>query len=172
MQRLPLALAAIICAITLTARAEDSTWQGPPDHLTIGYEEEGKIDDSQESCAKMVREMVEWPEAETLKGIRSVCAARKRHVEAYAELQQSYTALVKHIGNDHRLNPVEAVKDFEAMIKACIDHKQNITTGGHNIAMDMIPNDNAAACLKMGKQLLDSETAWFKHGYTDADPSP
>lgn len=93
--------------------------------------------------------------------IEDVCGARKRHVEAYAAIQKSYKALAKQIGEDNRLDQATAVKSFEAMVKACIDHKSNITTGGHNIMIDVIPNDIAAQCLTLGKKLLDEETAWF-----------
>jgi hypothetical protein len=59
------------------------------------------------------------------------------------------------------------------MIKACIDHKMNINTGGHNIYIDIIPNDVAADCLTLGKNLLDQETAWFdKGGWSDEHPAP
>ncbi len=50
---------------------------------------------------------------------------------------------------------------FQAMIKACIDHKSNVTTGGHNIMIDVIPNDIAARCLDFGRTMLDEETAWL-----------
>ena len=76
--------------------------------------------------------------------IKDVCGARKRHVEAYAAIQKSYKALAKQIGDDNRLDTAAAVASFEAMVKACIDHKSNVTTGGHNIMIDVIPNDIAA----------------------------
>ena len=47
---------------------------------------------------------------------------------------------------------------FEAMVKACIDHKANVTTGGHEIRIDVIPNDIAARYLDMGRKM---ETAWL-----------
>ena len=50
---------------------------------------------------------------------------------------------------------------FEAMVKACIDHKANVTTGGHEIRIDVIPNDIAARYLDMGRKMLDEETAWL-----------
>ena len=52
------------------------------------------------------------------------------------------------------------------MVKDCVDHKTNLTTGGHNIMIDIIPNDIATACLKIGKTVLDDETFWFAHGGT------
>jgi hypothetical protein len=59
-------------------------------------------------------------------------------------IQKSYKALAKQIGDDNRLDTAAAVTSFEAMVKACIDHKSNVTTGGHNIMIDVIPNDIAA----------------------------
>ncbi len=47
------------------------------------------------------------------------------------------------------------------MVKACIDHKSNVTTGGHNTMIDVNPNDIAARCLDMGRKLLNEETAWL-----------
>ena len=44
------------------------------------------------------------------------------------------------------------------MVKDCIDHKTSLTTGGHNIMIDIIPNDIATACLNLGKTVLDNET--------------
>ena len=87
-----------------------------------------------------------------------MCAARKRHIEAYAAIQKSYKALAKQIEPDHRIDPASAVTAFKAMVKDCIDHKTSLTTGGHNIMIDIIPNDIATACLNIGKTVLDNET--------------
>ncbi|MES1180103.1 MAG: hypothetical protein ABUL43_02790, partial [Hyphomicrobium sp.] len=119
------------------------------------------------------REMVEWSDEQTKKAIQEICAARKRHVEAYAAIQKSYKALLKHIEADRRLDPAPSIAAFEAMIKNCIDHKSGINTGGHNIYIDIIPNHVAAECLKLGKDLLDDETAWFdKGGWSEDRPAP
>ena len=93
--------------------------------------------------------------------IRQVCGARKRHVDAYAGIQKSYKALVKAIGDDTRLDSATAVTSLQALVKACIDHKSNITNGGHNISTELIPNNIAAGCLNLGKKMLDEEVAWF-----------
>jgi hypothetical protein len=161
-------------SVSMTAYAQDDGgWQPPPAKLTIGYEGEGQVDASQKACDSMVREIVQWSEEETKHGIKIVCDARRRHIEAYAALQASYKALAKHIAEDHRLNPVASIKSFEAMIRDCIEHKSNINTGGHNIYIDMIANHVATECLKLGKQVLDSETAWFdKGGSTEERPAP
>ncbi len=173
MPRLSLLLLAVLLAANASAHAQDEERKPLPDHLTFDYEEEGKVDATPASCERYVREMVEWPEEDTRKGIKDVCAARKRHVEAYAAIQKSYKALVKYIEPDTRLNPAESIKQFEAMIKACIEHKMSINTGGHNIYLDMIPNHVAAECLKVGKQVLDSETGWYEAGGSTAErPAP
>ena len=101
-----------------------------------------------------------------------MCAARKRHVDACAAIQQSYKALAKEIEPDHRIDPASAVTAFKAMVKDCIDHKTNLTTGGHNIMIDIIPNDIATACLKIGKTVLDDETYWFTHGGMQVRSTP
>jgi len=89
------------------------------------------------------------------------CPAFPPHVAAYAAIRKSYKALAKQIGEDNRLDTAAAVTSFGAMVKACIDHKSNVTTGGHNIMIDVIPNDIAARCLDMGRKMLDEETAWL-----------
>ena len=144
-----------------------------PDHLTFGYEGEGKVEATGAACLAAAREAVEWTEDETKKAADLICAARKRHVDAYAAIQKSYKALLKHIEPDHRLDPPAAITNFETMVKACIDHKSSINTGGHNIYNDIIPNHVAAECLRIGKDVLDSETAWFdKGGWSEDRPAP
>ena len=39
-------------------------------------------------------------------------------------------------------------------MKACLDHKFGLTTGGHNIMIDVIENDIVTACLTLGSNLL------------------
>ena len=171
MLRLPLIFLFVLTA-TGSAFAEDAH-KPLPAELTIGYEGEGKVEANPEKCLADARELVEWSEEETKKAGNLMCAARKRHADAYAAIQTSYRALVKHVEPDHRLNPPEAFANFATMIKACIDHKMNINTGGHNIYIDIIPNDVAADCLKLGKDLLDQETAWFdKGGWSEEHPAP
>src|SRR5215470_10130471 len=64
----------------------------PPETLVIGYKDEGKIDASREACVAHVKEVTEWSEAETQRGAREVCAARRKHIDAYAALQAKPTA--------------------------------------------------------------------------------
>src|SRR5688572_31083576 len=133
-----------------------------PEKLTFGYEYEGEVDASPKSCETTVREVVEWADDEVKRAAADVCAARKAHVDAYVALQQSCKEFSKTFGEDTRLNTGEAVEHFQQLVKECIDHKTGITTGGHNIAIDIIPNQIAAECLALGKRLLDEETAWYK----------
>jgi len=149
----------IVLAVSMPANAQENA--ALPDHLTFGYEEEGKVDATQAGCEAFVKDMVEWSEPEMKKAIADVCGARKRHVDAYAAIQKSYKALVTQIREDPRLEQASSVKGLETMVKACIDHKTGLTPGGHNIAIDIIPNDIAAECLTMGKHLLDDETSWL-----------
>jgi hypothetical protein len=132
-----------------------------PDRLTIGYDNEGKVDASPQACLATVKEITEWDKAQTEKGAKDVCAARKRHVEAYAALQGNYKNFVKAFSADRRLNLPGAVSSFSALVKACMEHKFGLTTGGHNIMIDIIENDIAAQCLILGSNLLKDETAKY-----------
>ncbi len=80
-----------------------------PDRLDIGYDNEGKIDASRRPASPIVKEITEWDKAQTEKGAKDVCAARKRHVEAYAALQGNYKNFVKAFSVDRRLNLGQAV---------------------------------------------------------------
>ena len=154
------------------AYAQQDARKPLPAQLTFGYEGEGKVDASTAACEAVVKETVEWGPEETKQAVKDVCDARKRHVEAYAAIQKSYKALAKEIEPDHRIDPASAVTAFKAMVKDCIDHKTDLTTGGHNIMIDIIPNDIATACLKIGKTVLDDETYWFTHGGMQVRSSP
>jgi hypothetical protein len=129
-----------------------------PEKLVIGYEEEGKVDASPKACLAFVKETVEWEAKEMEDAAQSVCAARKRHVDAYGSMQRAYAKFAKTFNEDTRLDVATSVKSFEALVKSCIDYKFNLTTGGHNIAIDIIPNTIAADCLTMGTGLLEAET--------------
>ena len=126
--------------------------------LTIGYDQEGKIDASPQSCVAYVREMTAWPEADIQKAGREVCAARKRHVDAYEALQAAYSRFARTVSEDRRLNLDLSVEHFRTLMKSCMDHKFQLTTGGHNVRIDIIPNEIAASCLAMGTRMLDYET--------------
>jgi hypothetical protein len=130
----------------------------PPDHLTIGYDEEGKIDASPEACLAAVTEVTQWNEADTQKGAREVCAARKKHIDAYAALQASYKAFIQEVMKDRRYDWAEAAATVPTLIKTCMSHKFSITTGGHNIRIDIINNEISAACLTLAGNLMRDET--------------
>lgn len=156
LRALPLLAALFVAAASPVAAA------ALPDKLTIGYDQEGQVDATPAGCEAAVKELVEWTEAEMKEAAKSVCAARQAHVDAYAALQKSYKHFAKVFGEDTRLDTADAVQHFGRMVKECIDHKSNITTGGHNIGVDIIPNDIATNCLDWGRRMLDDETAWFE----------
>jgi len=134
------ALVTVLLAVAAggLARAKEA----PPERLTIGYEGEGKVDASWQACLASVKEETEgWSKTDIENGARKICAARKRHVEAYAALQSNYRTLMGLLAQDVRLSPAEAAANLKIMMKACIDHKSGITTGGHNIMVDVIENE-------------------------------
>ncbi len=161
-------LAAVLLTVLVNAAHAETA---VPDRLIIGYDHEGKIDASPQACLQYVKEITEWDKAATEKGAREVCAARKRHVDAYAALaseasgqrrdskvrapdtrpepgssaraalQAAYKDFVKTYSVDRRLNLPGVVASFQALVKACMEHKFGLTTGGHNIRIDIIEND-------------------------------
>jgi hypothetical protein len=157
---------ALVAAFALNhaARAEDAV----PSTLIVGYEDEGKVDASPQACLADVKEITEWDKAATERGANEVCAARKHHVDAYADLQKTYKVFVDGFSGDRRLDLPQAVANLKTLIKACIDHKSGITTGGHNIAIDIIANEIDAGCLALASNLLKDENAKLaramKHG--------
>lgn len=149
-----------VVAVLLTAAVGGlaGAKEAPPERLTIGYEDEGKIDATWQACLAWVKEETEgWSKAAIEKAARKVCAARKRHVEAYEALQSHYRTLTGLLAQDVRLSPAEAAANLKIMVKACIDHKFGITTGGHNIMVDVIENEIAGKCLALGANLLRDE---------------
>src|ERR1700704_5080693 len=91
MPKLALIVLVALMALAGIARAETAV----PDRLVIGYDNEGKIDASPQACLAHVKEITLWDKAQTEKGARDVCTARKRHVEAHAALQSNYKNFVK-----------------------------------------------------------------------------
>ena len=157
-------MVALIAASTISqvAHAESTV----PAQLIIGYDNEGKVDPSPQACLALVKEVTEWDKAATERGAQQVCAARKRHADAYAALQSNYKAFVEAFSQDRRLNLAEAVANLKTLIKACTDHKFGITTGGHNIMIDVIENDISAGCLTLGGNLIKDETTRFTKALT------
>jgi hypothetical protein len=150
----------IVLALAAGAIAPAGAIYIVPDRLTFGYADEGKVDASPAACATYVNTTVEWEAAQMQQAIADVCAARKRHVEAYAAIQKAYARLRNNLF-DVRIEGAAAVMHFQSMVKACIDHKRGLNPGGHNIAIDIIPNEIAADCLTVGTKLLTDETAAF-----------
>src|SRR5215472_13422733 len=110
----------LAAAVGGLARAKEA----PPERLTIGYEDEGKVDASWQACLASAKEETEgWSKTDIENGARKICAARKRHVEAYAALQSNYRTLMGLLAQDVRLSPAEAAANLKIMMKACIDHK-------------------------------------------------
>lgn len=155
MTPMPKTIAAVVAAVFLAgaAHAKDA----PPDRLTIGYENEGKIDASDKACLAFVKETVQWSKAEIKEGAERVCAARKRHLRAYEALQRNYRTLMTDLAKDVRLDPEGAASNLKILMKACIEHKQSLTTGGHNIMIDVIENDIDGKCLAYAADLLRDE---------------
>jgi hypothetical protein len=91
--------------------------------------------------------------------VRDVCSYRKRHVDAYAGLQAAYEAFRRTVTSQTRLDGAAAARHLAAVVKNCIDMKWALSTGGHNIGIDMIPNAIASECLDLGRDLLKRETA-------------
>jgi hypothetical protein len=155
------AIAALIGFLAFWSREIAHAEAALPDLLTIGYDNEGQIDASAPACLAYVKDVTQWDAAMADQGASDVCAARKRHVEAYAALQSNYKSFVKAFSVDRRLDLADAVSNFRILVKACIDHKSGLTTGGHNIMVDIIENDIAARCLTLGSDLLKDETAKY-----------
>jgi polar amino acid transport system substrate-binding protein len=149
----------------IRTRGEDP----PPERLTIGssdsdasspsdaYDDEG-IGHLVQTCVADAAEDTEgWSKKDIEEATRKQCAARKRHVEAYEALQSNYRTLMGLLAQDIRTQPTDAAANLRIMVKACIDHKSDVSTGGHNIMVDVIENDIAAKCLALGANLAHDE---------------
>jgi hypothetical protein len=154
---IPALVLAGLLALGVAAGAENAV----PDRLIIGYDGEGKVDASPQACLASVKEVTEWDKAATEKGAREVCAARRRHLDAYAALQASYRNFVKAYSVDRRLDLAGAATSLKALVKSCIEHKHGLTTGGHNIRIDIIENDITTDCLILANNLIRDETAKY-----------
>lgn len=130
-----------------------------PATLVIGYDQEGHIDSSDASCRAFVTEVVAWDKAETDQAVRDVCAARQRHRDAYAAFQASYGKLRAALQRQVRFDGTAAAKALATLVKSCIDMKWALSTGGHNVRIDIVPNEIAVACLDMGRDFALKEAA-------------
>jgi hypothetical protein len=170
MKTLMVALIAV-CTFSHAARAEETV----PSVLIIGYEDEGKVDASPQACLAHVREVTEWDKAATERGAKEVCAARKHHADAYAELQSNYKIFVEEFSKDRRLDLPAAVANLKTLIKACMDHKSDITTGGHNISINIIANEIDAHVpipIKRTRRARGSKAGLCDHGHFRPMRSP
>jgi hypothetical protein len=149
------ALIAIVAMMTVANfGAQAASYKLPP--LIIGYEGEGKVAVSPEDCLKFVEGTTQWTDAQTKESADKVCKARKRHKDAHDALEAAYQTF-RMRSTDKRLDIEQSVSQFRTMMKSCIDHKLRLTTGGHNIMIDIIPNEIAASCLEIGAQMLSHE---------------
>jgi hypothetical protein len=143
----------VVSVLNEAAHAENAV----PSELIIGYDSEGKVDPSPQACLAHVKEVTEWDKAATERGAQQVCAARKRHADACAALQSNYKTFVEAFSQDRRLS---------------MDHKFGITTGGHNIMIDVIENDVNAGCLTLASNLIKDETTRFTKARTQGGICP
>lgn len=148
MTRLAVAVVILIASTGLSVPSDRRV--SSQDHLTVGYEGEGKVDNSFEACMAVASGM-------GIEAAHKVCDARNRHIVAYQRFQTAYARLGKILSADRRINLVAAMDQLKQLIRSCISHKLYITTGGHNIMMDIIPNEAAANCVSLGADLLTSE---------------
>ncbi|MGE0024880.1 MAG: hypothetical protein AB7S70_14760 [Hyphomicrobium sp.] len=129
-----------------------------PKSLVIGYEEEGKVDASQDACSVFVKEVVEWEKAEMEQAVRDVCAVRQKHLDAYAAFQAAYGKFRSTMQEQTRFDGTQAAKSLAGLVKSCVEMKWALSTGGHNIGIDMVPNTIDAECLDVGRDILVKET--------------
>jgi hypothetical protein len=97
-----MSFSAALCLVTYTlgqaARAESTV----PSQLVIGYDDKGKVDPSSQACLAHVQEVTTWEKAELERGVKDVCAERRRHADSYAALQSNYKAFVPGIPEPER----------------------------------------------------------------------
>lgn len=136
--------------------AQAASYELPNGPLIIGYEGEGKVEASAEDCLTFVKDTTQWTDAQTKEGADKVCRARKRHKDAHDALEAAYQTF-RMRSPDKRLDIEQSVAQFRTMMKSCIEHKLRLTTGGHNIMIDIIPNEIAGSCLEIGAQMLSNE---------------
>ena len=157
---LPLLASMLLCAPVLAQEAGSQQENAPMPHtLVIGYEDEGKVDASEKSCRAFVVDMVEWEKAEMEQAVKDVCAYRQKHIDAYARLQAAYTDFRAVLSEQTRFDGAAAARHVAGLIKNCMDMKWALSTGGHNIGTDMIPQAIATECLDLGHDILQKETA-------------
>jgi hypothetical protein len=150
---------AAACLALLAAPAAAQDPPPMPQTLIIGYEDEGKTDASPAACRAFVKDMVEWSQPEEDQAVKDVCSYRSKHIDAYKSLQAAYARFRAALSEQTRFDGAEAARHAAALIKNCIDMKWALSTGGHNIGTDMVPNAIAADCLDLGRTIIENETA-------------
>lgn len=130
-----------------------------PATLVIGYDQEGHVDASEASCRAFVTEMVEWEKDEMEQAVRDVCAARRKHLDAYVAFQAAYGKFRSALQKQIRFDGGAAANALKSMVKSCIDMKWALSTGGHNVRIDIVPNEIAVGCLDMGREIVLKETS-------------
>jgi hypothetical protein len=159
---LSVALLAFVFALSPALAQEDDGTRADappmPETLVIGYDQEGHVDPTEDSCRVFVTEMVEWEKAEMDQAVRNVCEYRQKHADAYKAFQGAYGKFRSALQKQIRFDGGAAARALGLMVKSCIDMKWALSTGGHNVGIDMIPNEIAVTCLEMGRQMLVKET--------------
>ena len=131
----------------------------PPEHLVIGYPSEGEIDASPQKCIDDVTaETTGWAKEDIEVAARKQCDARSRHIASYKALQSNYHILMELLAlrSGHTQADVAAAS-LKALVNDCINHKQGVSTGGHNIMVNVIENDIISKCLDLGANVMREE---------------
>ena len=131
----------------------------PPEHLIIGYPFEGEIDANAQKCiADVTAETTNWRKEEIGAAARKQCDARKRHVASYKALQSNYHLLMGllNLRSGHTMAD-QAAASMKALVNDCISHKEGVSTGGHNVMVNVIENDIVAKCLDLGANVMREE---------------
>ena len=70
----------------------------------------------------------------------------------------SFKVVRLEMAADRRLDREEATKHLRTFIKSCMDYKVQLTNG-HNLGIDIIENETAAACLTQAAKMLDYDAS-------------
>ena len=143
---------------TPPSQTSNSQAQPQSQSLSIGFSGEGRVDPRSEACVAAAKELGRGQE-KLNEDSQAICFARNRHAAAYERFQSAYKQFITVVRNDNKLRSDAAVDQLKTFIKSCVAHKLQITTGGHNINIDIIPNNIAADCLDVGTNLIKAETA-------------
>ncbi len=130
-----------------------------PSTLVIGYEGEGSRRRVEEACRSFVLETVEWEKAEVEQGRKGRLPASVSDTSRPMPRSRPPTRSLPHALHEQtRFDGTAAAAHLASMLRSCMDHKLELTTGGHNVGIDMVPNGIAAQCLRLGTDFLTAET--------------